>query len=72
MQAKKARDDFATLLELSPELKAGIRYSKAAVIFEDEPRWRVRVPSHHRHLILMLCSRSAAARVGQNCMHVVG
>ena len=38
---KQVREDFFTLLELSPELKAGMRYSKAATLFEDEPRWKV-------------------------------
>lgn len=41
MRAKQARDDFITLLELSQELKSGMRYSKAANLFEDEPRWGV-------------------------------
>lgn len=41
MRSKQARDDFMTLLELSPELRAGTRYSKAAILFEDEPRWKV-------------------------------
>ena len=41
MKAKQTRDAFFTLLELSPELKTGTRYSKAALMFEDEPRWKV-------------------------------
>ena len=41
MKAKQTRDAFFTLLELSPELKTGTRYSKAALLFEDEPRWKV-------------------------------
>ena len=40
-RAKQNRDNFFTLLELSPELKTGIRYSKAAAMFDDEPRWKV-------------------------------
>ena len=38
---KKARDEFFTLLELSPEIQTGMRYSKALAVFEDEPRWKV-------------------------------
>ena len=40
-KAKQTRDAFFTLLELSPELKTGLRYSKAAALFDDEPRWKV-------------------------------
>lgn len=40
-KAKQTREAFFTLLELSPELKTGTRYSKAAELFEDEPRWKV-------------------------------
>jgi len=40
-RAKQIRDDYFTLLELSPELKTGTRYSKAASLFDDEPRWKV-------------------------------
>lgn len=40
-KAKQNREAFFTLLELSPELKTGTRYSKAAAMFDDEPRWKV-------------------------------
>ena len=40
-KAKQNRDAFFTLLELSPELRTGTRYSKAAALFDDEPRWKV-------------------------------
>ena len=43
---KQIREDFFTLLELSPEMRTGMRYSKAAALFEDEPRWQVRIQDH--------------------------
>jgi len=39
---KKAREDFNTMLEDCPKLEIGMRLSKAAVILEDDPRWKVR------------------------------
>lgn len=41
---KEVKEDFLLLLELSPELKTGMRYSKAVSLFEDEPRWKVNPP----------------------------
>ena len=46
-KAKQIRDAFFTLLELSPELKTGTRYSKAAAMFDDEPRWKASSISNH-------------------------
>lgn len=38
---KKAREDFSAMLEECAELKASMRFSKAAQILEDDPRWKV-------------------------------
>ena len=39
---RKARDEFTTLLEESAEVKAATRFSKAAGLFGEDPRWKVR------------------------------
>ena len=38
---KKAREDFAALLEETPELKAATRFSQAERLLELDPRWKV-------------------------------
>ena len=38
---KKAREDFAVLLEETPELKATTRFSQAERLLELDPRWKV-------------------------------
>ena len=38
---KKAREDFATLLEETSELKATTRFSQAERLLELDPRWKV-------------------------------
>jgi len=44
---KKAREDFTTMLEETPNLRASTRYSMAASMLEDDPRWKVRAHVHH-------------------------
>ena len=66
MKAKQARDDFFTLLELSPELKTGTRYSKASAMFDDEPRWKVSTPCEWppddpRHMSTLYCTSQLAS-----------
>lgn len=39
---RKARDEFTTLLEESAEVKAATRFSKAAGLFGEDPRWKAR------------------------------
>lgn len=38
---KKAREDFTTMLEETPDLRASTRYSAAQALLEDDPRWKV-------------------------------
>ena len=38
---KKAREDFTTMLEEAPDLRASTRYSAAQALLEDDPRWKV-------------------------------
>ena len=38
---KKAREDYAALLEETPELKAATRFSQAERLLELDPRWKV-------------------------------
>ena len=40
---KRAREDFAKMLESSEDLT---RFSRARELFEDDPRWRVRTPGY--------------------------
>ncbi|KAK9844119.1 hypothetical protein WJX81_004940 [Elliptochloris bilobata] len=44
---KQAREDFVTLLEDYADLKPGMRFSRAATLLDDDPRWRA-VPSAER------------------------
>ena len=39
--AKKAREEFGAMLEECKDLKLGMRFSKAAAILEDDPRFKV-------------------------------
>ncbi|BDA45679.1 probable pre-mRNA-processing protein 40A [Coccomyxa sp. Obi] len=47
---KKAREDFTTMLEEAPDLRASTRYSAAQAVLEDDPRWKA-VQREERELL---------------------
>ena len=56
---KKAREDFAAMLEEASELKAATRLSQAERLLELDPRWKVITPaltlSHHAPFPFPVC-----------------
>lgn len=61
MALRKAREDFIAMLDESRDVRPGLRFSKAAALFDHDPRWSV---SHLPlfaglvHLMLLLASTS--------------
>ncbi len=51
---KKAREEFTTMLEETPDLRASTRYSAAQALLEDDPRWKVRNLSGFLSLAVLL------------------
>lgn len=54
--------DFEGMLEESRDIKLGFRYGQVRTLFEDDPRWKVRIPvippTPARAFICFSCSRS--------------
>lgn len=69
---KRAREDFTTMLEETPNLRSSTRYSMAASMLQDDPRWKVRAHVPYSQLEQLLHDRDPSGAWGMyNLMKVM-
>lgn len=67
---KRAREDFTAMLEGTHDLRASTRYSAAAALLEDDPRWKVSPGLELWLTLSILCSASCCCLICT--VHLVG